>query len=78
MNENMNCRHVADELIVHFDEGSLQELPEELKAHIETCPNCRQALEDLIRLQNGLAQLTPAEPSGTIDLTHANWPPDLV
>lgn len=63
MNENMKCRHVADELIVHFDEGSLQELPEELKAHIETCPNCRQALEDLIRLQNGLAELTPAEPN---------------
>lgn len=62
-NNAVKCRDVSRELILRFDEGSLDDLPGELRVHIEACSKCRRELEELIQLRRGLTGLPWPDPA---------------
>lgn len=61
--QEATCSEISKRLIRHFDEGSLDGLPGELRAHLDACPNCRRGLAELRKLQQGLARLPVPQPA---------------
>jgi hypothetical protein len=56
------CQQVNLELMQHFDEGSLEHIPEVLHAHLQTCPNCREDFEALNSLERKFNKLSDVDP----------------
>jgi hypothetical protein len=62
MNDTLSCRQVNDELMQHFDEGELRNLPVRLHAHLEACHQCQQEFTALCDLEKNLSNLPDADP----------------
>ena len=57
------CTEISNTLLQHFDEGSLDDLPGDLRAHLDACPDCRRELAELRKLQQGLLRLPVPQPA---------------
>ena len=47
----MNCKHIQDELILHIGRP---ELPDDIRAHLESCSDCRALWSELTSAARGL------------------------
>lgn len=63
--QKLTCQQVNRALMQRFDEGSLESLPEELLAHLQTCPDCREEYEALTSLTHSLVKLPQEDPGET-------------
>ena len=51
----MNCKDIQKRIDIAFGRGE-PELSHDLKAHVESCPNCKPYFEELVRLNQILAK----------------------
>lgn len=61
----LQCADVRGELLANFDADSLENISNELKLHLEICPQCQLEFQSLTKLNNGLCRLTKFEPDPT-------------
>ncbi len=63
MKIRLNCPEIHKHLLEAFDEGALDNLPDNVEKHIESCNNCQQNYLELVELDQGLAHIPVEEPS---------------
>lgn len=61
----LTCQQVNLELMQHFDEESLEHIPEVLHAHLQTCPGCREEFQALTTLRHNLEKVPGDDPGET-------------